>query len=374
MNLDTPPWKVLPSDGDFDWTGEFLPARVIPHALNPERGFLVTANNDPVGVTTDNNPLNDQYYLGWSYSPGFRAYAISSNLAILAENARQNPDAKITAAAIKSLQVSEHSPLFDNLLPHLQQAWSTAQAGGDPVLEAMAADPDVQAAYNMLASWDGEAHKNSAAAALFYAWASYFNALSFRDEMGSTVYDAMPFIYTIRPLLAYLNGYSATSGRDFFDDLNTAEQVETMEQVCLRALNLAYTFLKERFPTVEPDQWRWGEYQQLSIPSLFGERLQWGPFERGGMDDTINVNGTVFSEAANQGGPPETMASQFGAAARLVIAFDADGWPVAEFALPGGQSGDPDDPHFEDLLDDWLNNRYRRFWFKRDPPRHGGAA
>src|SRR5207237_4284276 len=48
------PWKVLPGDGSAEWGGDLDP-KYIPHAYDPDQGFIATANNDPIGVTDDND-------------------------------------------------------------------------------------------------------------------------------------------------------------------------------------------------------------------------------------------------------------------------------------------------------------------------------
>ena len=37
---------------------ETLPFTEMPHIVNPPSGWFVSANNDPIGTTLDNNPLN----------------------------------------------------------------------------------------------------------------------------------------------------------------------------------------------------------------------------------------------------------------------------------------------------------------------------
>lgn len=44
-----------------------------PRAINPESGYIVTANNDPIGTTFDNDPANDRFYFGPAYDIGPRA-------------------------------------------------------------------------------------------------------------------------------------------------------------------------------------------------------------------------------------------------------------------------------------------------------------
>lgn len=44
-----------------------------PRAINPESGYILTANNDPIGTTFDNDPSNDRFYFGPAYDIGTRA-------------------------------------------------------------------------------------------------------------------------------------------------------------------------------------------------------------------------------------------------------------------------------------------------------------
>src|SRR5690606_26365874 len=61
------------------WTGKYLDEAHLPR-LDEARRFIVTANNDPWGHTADNDPLNDEFYYGSFFSPGFRAERITREL------------------------------------------------------------------------------------------------------------------------------------------------------------------------------------------------------------------------------------------------------------------------------------------------------
>src|SRR5206468_4567083 len=68
---------------------ETLPFTEMPHIVNPPSGWFVSANNDPIGTTLDNNPLNQfrpgggLYYLNYTYSGGFRAGRITPSGCVL---------------------------------------------------------------------------------------------------------------------------------------------------------------------------------------------------------------------------------------------------------------------------------------------------
>jgi penicillin G amidase len=73
----------LPRDDPGTGFGyESLPFEEMPQAVNPAQGFLVNANNDPIGLLLDNDPLNQTrrqglYYLSSKFNPGFRAAKIT---------------------------------------------------------------------------------------------------------------------------------------------------------------------------------------------------------------------------------------------------------------------------------------------------------
>src|SRR5213079_1889107 len=65
-----PPWLVRNGQGGNEWLPvtnrqphqasayEILPFAEMPQIQNPPAGYFVNGNNDPAGVTRDNNPLN----------------------------------------------------------------------------------------------------------------------------------------------------------------------------------------------------------------------------------------------------------------------------------------------------------------------------
>ena len=369
LSADTPPWYILPSSGGlFDWTGQNVPTGRIPQALNPAKGFLVTANNDPVGQTADNNPLNDAYFLGPLYAPGWRAHLITTSLDELARKARLNPPTKITVEDMKNLQLDVKSRLAQYLIPHLVKAMEAARQTTIAEVAQYSADESVTRGYDTLLGWDKKSTSLSGAASLFYAWVSYFAALTFRDEIGALIYDQVveeSADIVLKPLIGYLNDRPTKKGRDYFNSISTNEREETRHEIALLALKKAWEFLKDRFASSNPDDWPWGEYMTTYFTNAFGEQLTVGPKKRGGMIDTVAVAKVTLATSDNKGGPPRNMYSNYGASMRLVVTFDQDGWPVAQFALPGGQSGRPGDPHYADLADKWVDGTYFQFPFKK---------
>jgi len=117
INSASPPWFALPGTGGYEWTGEYIPAEMVPHTVNPVSGIAVTANNDPSGDTADNNPLNNEWYFGATYASGMRARRIDDQLREWISSGR-----KLTAQDMMTLQADLDSLLARRLIPYLLEA------------------------------------------------------------------------------------------------------------------------------------------------------------------------------------------------------------------------------------------------------------
>ncbi|MCK7592337.1 penicillin acylase family protein [Pseudomarimonas salicorniae] len=154
-----PPFLVRNGSGGNEWLprqtthpGQALPYEVLapsemPQWVNPAQGYIANANNDPVGATFDNNPLNQQragggiYYLAPGGSP-FRMGRIDRELQDLI--ARGN----ITVQDMARLQANTELLDAELVLPHLLNAFDNRPAC--PV----ANDAKVAEAIGYLRDWD----------------------------------------------------------------------------------------------------------------------------------------------------------------------------------------------------------------------------
>src|SRR6056297_1344612 len=133
-----------------------LPLAEMPQIVNPASGYIANANNDPVGVTLDNNALNQLrpggngiYYLAPGYA-SLRMGRIDREIQDLI--AREAP---ITPTDIKILQSNNQLLDAELMMPFLLEAFENATAEGAwPGLAQFAADPGIQEAIGRLADWD----------------------------------------------------------------------------------------------------------------------------------------------------------------------------------------------------------------------------
>ena len=115
------------------------------------------------------------------------------------------------------------------------------------------------------------------------------------------------------------------------------------------ALGSAYSEAVRRLgePTV---RWQWGRARIATLKHplgrlpLLGAIFNLGPFECPGDVNTVAQAGTIGEDPLASPGVVPSM--------RMVL--DVGDWDRSLFSLPGGQSGNPLSPHYDDLLPAWL--------------------
>ena len=111
------PWLLLDgTDTKSLWTGAMLPRDKLPRGRAKDRGYIVTANNDPFGFTQDGRLDNDPYYYGALFDPGFRASRITSEIAAMTQKiavlSRVRAEFQQAAGALESCRGCHDDPRF----------------------------------------------------------------------------------------------------------------------------------------------------------------------------------------------------------------------------------------------------------------------
>src|SRR5262249_5853616 len=135
------------SDGGPGFNYESLPFEEMPHAVNPAQGFLVNANNDPLGITLDNNLFNQMrgegiYYISSGFNLGIRAAKITSLLN--QKLSSHHGCGRITFEDMKRIQSNVQMFDAEVFTPYIISAFRAARSAGAPAeLAALANDPAV---------------------------------------------------------------------------------------------------------------------------------------------------------------------------------------------------------------------------------------
>jgi penicillin amidase len=392
------PCFVQPGDGSAEWTG-FLADELVPWAKNPAKGYLSTANNDPIGDTLDNDPSNDTLpdgtpmYLACSFDIGFREGRIHERI--------ETKSSLFTTEDLASIQADHHSALGSRIVPRLLQAIDRAEeerttpgtypgltaivkeAGYDPARVAAAraaldgwgkeADFDaasgVDPATNKPLASDTAEGRAAEATLLFNVWLVRVLRRTFGDELGRLGYksffretEAKGFLRLLEAVPAELATYdAATQDSAIWDDVDTAA-VETREERLIRALLDTFAWVDTQKAPIEDLRWgqqhtiRFGAlipiYGDLSIPPADDSTFP-GGFPRPG--DSFGVDNSDFTFSIDLTEAPR-FGYNHGPSQRFVIDLDPAG-PKAFNALPGGAIWDSASPHFDDEAQLWRRNQ-----------------
>lgn len=172
-----------PGNGDFDWTGLYVPINELPFVLNPASGYIVTAN----GKIT---PNSYKHNLGYDFDSGYRQRRIVELI--------QSYVPSITVANVKAMQHDQTLALWDDVKIVFERMNAT---GASTRLSVNA--------YNWLKKllkWDGNMHKSvgSQEASIFETWYQLMTELPY-NETGIDNWDDSTFILTILNATGYQN-------------------------------------------------------------------------------------------------------------------------------------------------------------------------
>lgn len=304
----------VPGDGRYEWDG-YLPITALPHEVNPERGFVVTANHY---LFPNDYPWKEALHYAWA--DPFRAARIaevlgSGRLFSVAETARlQNDDLSLPARA---------------LVPLTRDIPVGAAAG---------------LARDRLLAWDFVLDRDSVPAGIYAMFQRRLLA-NVRDRLVPAAARGAAGVVTLS-LKRVIDWLYAPDGR--FGDDPTAER----DALVGRSLEEAVAELTKRFG---PDMagWRYGQesYHHALIRHPLSQavnaaaraRLDAGPVPRGGDGSTVTATGN---------GDNQTSGGSF----KLIA--DTEDWDNSIGINTPGQSGDAASPHYRDLLDLWAKGGY----------------
>lgn len=346
------PWRVMDGDDPLAlWPGGALPPEQLPRGRAKERGFIVTANNDPFGFTGNGRLDDDPWYYGAFFDPAYRAGRIDSQLTEL--TARGG----VTLEEMRALQNDVHSSMADDLLPLFEEAWAARDV--DPALAEFKDRPDLDVLHDLLTSgaWDGRMARDQPGALVFHAFVHFLAGEVLEDDMVSLLYERTlqeaPFYVLKVALLAIAGAYPdgdqvVQGGKDL---------------VILRALDATAAFLVERFGGVEPTRYTYSDMRVTDLDNAYGLGMPLLQLPTDGGEDTVNVAHGVFRKDLKI---PERWVSDYGPVERLAARFGDDGRPELWVNFPMGNVADPASPHFDDALDGWVEGNSFRFPFTAD--------
>lgn len=317
-----PNWDGLlpvPGDGSHEWQG-FLDGAQLPHAFNPKRGWLASANE--MNLPPD-YPYRER-------KPGFE-WPDDARARRIAQVLDATPRASMED--MERLQNDVVSLNARRLLALLAPLTSRA--------------PRTQAALRLLSTWDGAEHPASAAAALYEVWWSRHLGNAYKAAvLAPQAASAMeaPHASALLEALEQPQRPQARFGTD---------AVRKRNAVLLDSLAAAWSDM-ESLQGSDPRHWEWGKlhvslFVHPMAPILDAveqAQVNVGPLPRGGGPHTVNVSGYHAGDFRQIHGP----------SFRMVL--DVGNWDNSRAINTPGQSGDPGSPHYRDLATPWAQGKY----------------
>ncbi len=338
------PWRLMDGvNNEGKWLG-YVPDNKLPRLVNPERGYIASANNDIFGYLhgEDFEPpytYNGTYYY-FSKWPGYRAARIDYLIRLGKEiNSLDIDYSRRMQKDVYSIMAEQFVPVILKAAenhPDLIAQWSTNS------------DVNYNDAVDLLRKWsyyvysgipywgidyDGQMKLDSAASSIFEAWLKYMKKVVYEDEAEK--YD-VPLPETGLPC-TYIKSlyYILTEKKDspLFDNVYTTSVTETHDYDILYALKLAVDKMLELQKVSSVYDLRWGNLHKTVMfsPGLLDSRLG---YPADGDSFTINNGGMLSADNVNN------YLHIDGASARLIVEIGPDGPVKAYGILPGSQQED----------------------------------
>ncbi|WP_231422761.1 penicillin acylase family protein [Pseudomonas sp. Leaf59] len=298
----------------------FYPFSANPQEENPARGYVVSANAQPVSPTGMEIP-------GYYNLPD-RGQQLNAQLS--------DNSVKWNVTNSQALQLGTTTAFGPRLLAPLL-----------PVLREVVKDPAQLQLVEQLAAWKGDYPLESTSATLFNQFLFNLAEAAFHPKLGDALFKTL---LSTRVIDAALPRLAASADSPWWD----GKRADTVK----RAWDNSLSHLKATFGD-DPTQWQWGKAHTLTHGHPLGSQqpldqiVNVGPFAAPGTHEVPN------NQSANIGPAPWPVT--YGPSTRRLIDF-AD----AAHALtinPVGQSGVPFDAHYSDQAQTYIEGGYEQAHF-----------
>ncbi|HMO32211.1 MAG TPA: penicillin acylase family protein [Lacibacter sp.] len=309
---------VMPgADSSYMWQG-YIPREENPHSLNPEQGFLQSANQRPVDGTYP-------YFI-----PG--GYDLYRGITIHRKLTEMN---NITVDDLKNLHNENYNAFAATARPLLLNYVNKAQLSNEA------------AAYlEMMRRWDLQNNYDEKGPTIFSLWYDSLENLVWNDELGN-----------LKQLGLFPSERTLTEAvlRDtafvYIDNVTTPGK-ETWSQLVTQALEGVVPALLD---LEKQDKLKWGRFKNTTVYHLLKTALL--PFARTGLP----VGGGAHIVNATQ--------HSHGPSWRMVVELTDE--TEAFVVYPGGQSGNPGSRYYDQFVDTWARGDYYRAWvYKKGQEEH----
>jgi penicillin amidase len=334
---------LLPVPGwtdEFEWQG-FIPYDDLPRVLNPERGYIVTANQALVPLEYYDQLAQElaagrNYVISHEWNYGYRGQRI---VELLKEKAPH------TIASFQAIQGDNKLISAEELMPYLASL--------------QFADTELAEARDWLLEWDCQCNADSPQAALYAEfWAKLVDNL-YSDQLGE---EAQPDGDSREMWATFL--LMEEPDNAWWDDITTEDVVETRDDILVRSFREGYANTIAALGENRND-WRWSELHTATFVSnplglsgvgLIENIVNRGPFATSGSTETVNANRWTVSSGDFTVSSLPSM--------RMIV--DVGDFTQSVTVHTTGESGHPYSQHYDDMIDLWCNMEYYPMLWTRE--------
>ncbi len=319
-------YGVMPApgeSGEFDWTG-FIPTMELPWTMDPERGYMATANNEVVDAEWY------PYIFDLNYDAGWRAWRIEELIKELKP---------ISMDDMATIQNDIYSKQAEYYMPIILKA----------VENKKVTDKDVLKAYQILKSWNLQTSLDQNGPTIFYDFLVKMRKNILGDEVSEEDFKTFlsaSHIDMVTDLLI------TKPEAKVWDDQRTKDIVEDRDDIIVRTLKDSMTFLQKKYGQ-DPGNWEWGDVHYIRFFHILG----FGPLHDLGVGKwpVPGSRHTVRCESPADSGK-DPFKSMNGTSWRHLV--DMKDVENAQVVIDGSVSGQWLSPHYDDLVQVWLKGEY----------------
>ncbi len=287
----------------------FIPRDGNPQTLNPARGFVSSANQTSASA-------DYPYYYNGRFEH-YRGRRINDLLS--------NSISKLDKENMFDFQLDAYSIRASELLPLLTKE-----------VEKKYLSDEGKTILNELMTWDYNYDSESKGPSYFESWIDHFKVLVW-DEMNVD-----PEIPMNEPKDWVLTLLMQNDRTHPIFDIKKTETIENLPEL----VNMAFINMMNEMK--DKNDHTWGSINGVQINHLINIP--------GFSKQELKVNGCADALNATRGG--------FGPSWRMVVELGEK--PKAYGVYPGGQSGNPLSPYYDNMIEDWANGNYNEIELIKD--------
>lgn len=303
------------SQKSMEWP-DFIPTDHYAFQHNPERGFVSSANQHSVDQ-------NYPYWQGWAKPDNYRGRRINNILSAY-------DSASITPKHMMELQQDDYGILPSEILPLLLDSMKNVRS-----------DITTDSVFKALNNWDYHYNADYFAPVAFISWWKNFKSLLWDEMRNENIALNYPTDYQTVHLFKHGIPVSLIDNKE-------TKTVETINNI----ISMSYDSMKyglQNWVDKNENVLNWGNYKSTSVIHL----------ARIPALSTMNVHVNGEDDAVN------STKRNHGPSQRIVVEMSNP--PKAWAIIPGGQSGNPGNPAYDNMIEDWRTGNYFQLNFLNQP-------